>query len=132
MTKNKFKEFLDGHSRLKMTEFEWLRVKELLNALENELLERLAFSISLDRDKKLRLTPLNLSVFMDFVRDELVLKVEDLARKTELMNAPKEMTNYEKNRYLVALYWKKEMAKLPEWAKTMPYADEPKKRKNDE
>lgn len=129
---NAFYSFLTTHAKSRLTEHEKDKIAELADKLDEDLRQRLADNISFDWDGILARQPLTLKSLLQFLRAEIVLVVSDKVKKTRLTAAPKDMIDYDKRRWLTAFWWKKEMQKLPEWARSLNFSDESKKRKVDE
>lgn len=128
MKQTEFKAFLKAHDRLKITDFEKLKITELVKCFDDELCGELAIRISADFKGYLKRTPLNLSTLLNFLRDELVSRAEFKASKTELVGAPNDYTNYQKEQLLTVFYFKKELKKLPQWARELAFETEKDKR----
>lgn len=128
MKQTEFKAFLKAHDRFKITDFEKLKIDELVKCLDDELCNELAINISADFKGYLKRMPLNLATLLNFLRDELFLRAEFKTRKTELVGAPSDLTNYQKEQLLTAFYFKKELLKLPQWAQKLNFTDEKEKR----
>ena len=131
MKQAEFKSLLKTHDRFKViTDFEKLKIDELVKCFDDELCTELAISISADFKGYLKRMPLNLATLLNFLRDELFSRAEFKASKTELVGAPSDLTNYQKEQLLTAFYFKSELKRLPQWARKLNYNDE--KRKKDE
>lgn len=124
MTNEAFFEFLNTHAKARLTEHERDKIAELAVNLDDDLRQKIADNISFDWDGILAKQPLTLKSLLQFLRAEILLIVKDKVRKTKLQGAPRDMIDYDKRRFLTAYWWKKELEKLPEWARNINFGDE--------
>lgn len=115
MTKAEFNRFLSEFSKKQFTDFELQKTSELINLINENLLEKIAFSIATDSDKKLQRGYLNLKSLMEIVREVIIENAEFKAKNTGLANSPFG-SRYEDERWLFKWFLHENLKNLPQWA----------------
>lgn len=112
ITKYIFKE----HPRTNFPQIEKENAAELLDKLNDELLEKLFFNISLDTQKKLDKAYLNLKTLLEFIKEVIIENAVFNARNSRLTNSPFG-SRYEDEQWLFRYFLAQSIKPLPKWAK---------------
>ena len=150
MTYEGFMNFLTGYSKQKFTDFELEQVAKIVEVINDNARETLAFDISRDVYEITKRQPLNLKTFCEFVGVILYKKVEGIVyeiSETDKIKEAKKIIREQKIKnppdiekkellwnFLINEYWKRELKNLPQilqnlkWAKMIDIiAPQPKK-----
>lgn len=118
MTKAEFMRYLETTPKFKANNFEYVKIKELIEALNDDLLEKVAFNISFDKSQRLQRDYLTLKTLTQIIKDEMFAVALKRAENGKIIT--KDGFDYpsrldEKEKITTYLY-RLSVKSLPEWA----------------